>query len=61
MVNGPFGFFSSMAPQIASYTTKELSKKTWPDFEKLSLNETGGTSAGACIFIDRAPCRKTRD
>ena len=30
-----------MASQVLAYTTKELSKKTWPDFEKLFSQKNG--------------------
>src|SRR5215469_894674 len=30
-----------MASQVPSYTTKELSKKTWPDFERLFSQKNG--------------------
>jgi GNAT superfamily N-acetyltransferase len=39
-----------MAAQVPSYTTKELSKKTWPDFEKLFSRGNGWDSCWCMYF-----------
>ena len=42
-----------MASEISSYTTKELSARTWPDFERLFAKH-GGVQAGCwCMFYHR--------
>ncbi len=42
-----------MASEISTYTTKELSPMTWPDFEKLFAKH-GGVQAGCwCMFYHR--------
>ncbi|MGB9463953.1 MAG: GNAT family N-acetyltransferase [Candidatus Acidiferrum sp.] len=43
-----------MASQLPAYTTKELSKKTWPDFEKL-FSQGNGWDACQCMHFHR-PC-----
>lgn len=41
-----------MSSGVARYTTKELSKETWPDFERL-FSQGGGWDFCACMFYQR--------
>jgi len=43
-----------MAPHVSPYTTKELSKKTWPDFVKL-FSQGNGWDHCQCMHFQR-PC-----
>jgi GNAT superfamily N-acetyltransferase len=43
-----------MASAVAAYTTKELSKKTWPDFERL-FSQGNGWDFCMCMHFHR-PC-----
>jgi len=43
-----------MASQVPAYTTRELSKKTWPDFERL-FSQGGGWDFCWCMHFQR-PC-----
>ncbi len=43
-----------MASKVLAYTTKELSKKTWPDFEKL-FSQKNGWDFCWCMHFHR-PC-----
>lgn len=42
-----------MASQVSSYTTRELSKKTWPDFERLFRIPGSGWNHCACMHFHR--------
>jgi GNAT superfamily N-acetyltransferase len=43
-----------MSPQVPAYTTKELSKKTWPDFMRL-FSQGNGWDHCQCMHFHR-PC-----